>query len=784
MQLRDATTQPEGNSAAPTRPPLYVAQLPVNIDGQFPIRRVLIANRGEIACRVIATCGLLQITSVAVFVDEDSTSRHILDADEAINLGSINQSGGNPFLNAALLVDVARKAKADAIHPGYGYLSENAAFADAVRQAGIIFVGPSSHAISVLGDKRNSKEYLRKHARKVPLIPGFSGSSQDVHDLEAVSEEIGYPVMLKASAGGGGRGMRIVREKAKLKDELARATSEAQRSFGSSDCILEKYIEAAKHIEVQIFGDQHKNVWSLWERECSVQRRHQKIIEETPSPFLNTAQRKAMCDAAVEIGELLDYEGAGTVEFVVDAKTGHFFFLEVNTRLQVEHPVTEEVTGLDVVSLQLFVAAGGNLRDISNSGRFPQHGHSIECRLCAEDPSRDFMPEQGIIRLWKPSDDTVGTRDVRYETAVQSMSTVSIYFDSMIAKVVVWAPTRAMAIRKMVKTLADTVCAGVRTNQQFLQACLMHESFQDPAYTTSLISTHLSTLLQNTHLKDFPFSPLHLSIIPAAFLRSMQSRRPTRPFKNVRLGFRNQTFDSTNVNAILITTNDPSASSTPALVLPSGADEISKFSLIPLSELEKSLQASKEDETAAFVLSTRYKLVSDKLRSDEMGTASPYHVRFGKLMDIKLNGKMSNWSAFDADVFVNDTKIRVHIATDADVRNPDACVPFQTIMCHFPDLGTWVEYRCYTLLGYFESLRETVESATESASDSVKAPMPCKVLSILKKNGDEVKKGEPVMVIESMKMETNVTIGVSGKFMTNVKQGDAVGDGGVLCWVE
>jgi acetyl/propionyl-CoA carboxylase alpha subunit len=782
---RNAATQLGSDTAAPARPPLYVAQLPLNEDGLSPIRRVFIANRGEIACRVIATCRLLKITSITIFVEEDSTSRHISDADEAINLGSINQDGGNPFLNRALLVDVARKARADAIHPGYGYLSENAAFANAVREAGMIFVGPSSHAISVLGDKRNSKAYLRKHASKVPLIPGFSGSSQDVYDLEVAAEEIGYPVMLKASAGGGGRGMRIVREKSKLRDDLARATSEAQRSFGSSDCILEKYIEAAKHIEVQILGDRHKNVWSLWERECSVQRRHQKIIEESPSPYLNAAQRKAMCEAAVEIGQLLEYEGAGTVEFVVDAKTGHFFFLEVNTRLQVEHPVTEEVTGLDLVSLQLYVAAAGNLTNISPSGNLPQIGHSIECRLCAEDPAKDFMPEQGIIRLWNPSEKTLRSRDVRFETSVQSGSSVSIYFDSMIAKIIVWAPTRPMAIRKMVKTLSDTVCAGVRTNQQFLQSCLLHKSFQDPAYTTSLISTHLESLLQNAHFQNLVFSPLQLAVIPAAFLRRQQSQSTTRPFKHVRLGFRNQMFDSTNVNAMLITTADPSASSTPVLVLPISEYGQSRYSMAPLPELEKSVESDQKDQSAALILSTRYKVVSDRLRGDKQSTATQYEIKFGKCMEINIESDArKTWTAYDADVFINDSKVRTCIATDTNVNKPDMSGGFQTVMCHFPDIGTWIEYRCFTLLGYFESLRETVEGATENASNSVKAPMPCKVLSVLKRNGDEVKKGDTVMVIESMKMETNVTIGVGGRFMTNVKQGSSVGDGEVLCWVE
>lgn len=259
------------------RPPLFVAQLPTKSDGRRNVQRVLIANRGEIACRIITTCRKLDLISIAVYVEEDSSSRHVTEADEAVNLGSINQEGGNPFLNIQLLVDIAQSRRVDAIHPGYGYLSENESFADAVRQAGVIFIGPSSQAMSTLGDKRNSKDFLRKHAPSVPLIPGFTGSSQEVEELEVAAEKVGFPVMLKASAGGGGRGMRIVRERSQLAGELMRAQSEAKRSFGSSDCILEKYIEAAKHIEVQILGDSHGTVLSLWERECSVQRRHQKV---------------------------------------------------------------------------------------------------------------------------------------------------------------------------------------------------------------------------------------------------------------------------------------------------------------------------------------------------------------------------------------------------------------------------------------------------------------------------------------------------------------------------
>ncbi|KAF5518217.1 putative methylcrotonoyl-CoA carboxylase beta chain [Colletotrichum aenigma] len=308
----------------------------------------------------------------------DALSQHVADAHESVCIGSIEHDTKNPFLNIDLLLRTALEAHADAVHPGYGYLSENADFADRVRAAGLTFVGPTGQTISTLGDKRTSKEYLRTHAPEVPLIPGFSGSSQNVEDLQDAATRIGFPVMLKASAGGGGKGMRVVRKASQLQSELDRAQSESQRSFGSSDCILEKFIESSKHVEIQIVGDQHGNVVSLFERDCSIQRRNQKVIEETPCLFLDEQTKKSMSDTAVKIGKLLGYEGAGTVEFVVDTTTKKFYFLEVNTRLQVEHPITEEVVGVDLVSLQLYVAAGGRLADVPELSALTQTGHAIE----------------------------------------------------------------------------------------------------------------------------------------------------------------------------------------------------------------------------------------------------------------------------------------------------------------------------------------------------------------------------------------------------------------------
>ncbi|KAI8241587.1 Methylcrotonoyl-CoA carboxylase subunit alpha [Colletotrichum sp. SAR 10_99] len=435
----------------------------------------------------------------------DALSQHVADAHESICIGSIEHDTKNPFLNIDLLLKTALEAHADAVHPGYGYLSENADFADRVRATGLTFVGPTGQTISTLGDKRTSKEYLRTHAPEVPLIPGFSGSSQNVEDLQDAATRIGFPVMLKASAGGGGKGMRVVREASQLQSELDRAQSEAQRSFGSSDCILEKFIESSKHVEIQIVGDQHGNVVSLFERDCSVQRRNQKVIEETPCLFLDEQTKKSMSDTAVKIGKLLGYEGAGTVEFVVDTATKKFYFLEVNTRLQVEHPITEEVVGVDLVSLQLYVAAGERLADVPELSALTQTGHAIECRLCAEDPNRDFMPSHDTVALWKPANPhRVASSVVRYETAMQSGASISIYFDSMICKIVVWAPTRTLAIDVLAKELANTACVGIKTNQLFLQSCLLHPGFKDTAYQTSFIPTHLHELLRNPYLPELP----------------------------------------------------------------------------------------------------------------------------------------------------------------------------------------------------------------------------------------------------------------------------------------
>ncbi|KAJ5344790.1 hypothetical protein N7452_002794 [Penicillium brevicompactum] len=785
--------------ASVTRKPLLVAEPPLGKDGRPIIQKVLIANRGEIACRIIQTCRKLHIESVAVYVEEDASSRHVQDADEAINLGSIDNSSRNPFLDIDLLVRTAVSTNAQAIHPGYGYLSENADFAQRVHEAGLIFIGPSPSAMSTLGDKRSSKEYLRSHAPDVPLIPGFSGSSQDAEALSKVAAEIGFPVMLKASAGGGGKGMRIVREASQLKDELERAQSEARRSFGSDDCILEKFIESSKHVEIQIMGDSTGHVVSFLDRDCSVQRRHQKVIEETPCPFLTEETRQKMSATAVRVAELIGYENAGTVEFVVDIKTHQFYFLEVNARLQVEHPITEEVTGVDLVALQLFVAAGGSLKSLPQLQNVTQRGHAIECRLCAENPEKDFFPEHGRVHLWLPAGGSLApSRDIRYETAIQTGSSVSIYFDSMIAKLVVWAPTRALAIEKMVKVLAQTACVGVKTNQLFMQSCLLNPAFRDPAYTTAFIPTHLGELLRVPAIPGLPEYEKLAAIIPSLVIRRLPDHatplsRP-KPLRNVRMQFRNQRFDPVNIHCDVVTTTSwPKKSSeeldsTPPQqimciwkAIEAGSSSVTEE--VYLFPVPDNRSPKSEELSAAAEISAQYNEISQALRSGKATSSPVQKVQVVSWRPAEGNpAQPDSWLASTIEVSVNGSKLTAHVAIPSTRAHTLAgqvdCG--QQIHCHFPALGTHVEFRRDTLLSFAESNR-SAKASQGSEQKTVAAPMPCKVLSVLRKNGDEVKSGDSVMVIESMKMEVNISVAASGKFQTDWKVGDAVEEGKVLC---
>jgi acetyl/propionyl-CoA carboxylase alpha subunit len=714
----------------------------------------------------------------------DKGSRHVADADEAIDLGLIGDAATNPFLDIALLVKKAVEVNADAIHPGYGYLSENPDFADRVREAGLIFLGPDSLAMSTLGNKRTSKEYLLKNAPDVPLIPGFAGTSQNLQDLEDAAKSIGFPVMLKASAGGGGKGMRIVRKSSTLRGELERAQSEAKRSFGSDDCILEKYIEAGKHVEVQIIGDSHGRVVSLWDRDCSVQRRHQKVIEEAPCSWLSEDMRKRMSASATRIAELIGYEGAGTVEFVVDVMAQKYYFLEVNARLQVEHPITEEITGVDLVALQLYVATGGQLDSLPPLRNVARNGHAIECRLCAEDAHRDFFPEHGAIRVWQPAPGILGPgRDVRYETAIESGSQVSIYFDSMIAKLIVWAPNRNQAIAKMIKMLANTACVGVRTNQLFLQACLSHPDFRDPAYTTSFIGNNLETLLRNPHQPNPSITYKSLGATASLYLSSMRhASRST--FRNIRVGFRNQRFDPTNHSANLLISyaegnNKEQAQEQVSLIITEKASKDACQSDVYMLDAPQSIQGENAKQSPANALTARYNAISAVVRDGTWKTQYPKRII---IEDTKPLSHASNWRTDVVTCSINGKRLTA-IYCSPKVSPPDSSSG-TIVYAHIPSLGTWVQYTVHSTLSYAESLRSSIVGAAEGGLKIVKAPMPCKVLKVLKKSGDEVAKGEVLMVVESMKMEMNITAPVEGVFQTIRAEGEAVEESAVLCEVD
>jgi propionyl-CoA carboxylase alpha chain len=448
------------------------------VPGGPPFSRILIANRGEIACRVIRTCQRMGIKTVAVYSDADAEALHVRMADEAINIGPAPSA--QSYLKIDAIVKACKKTKAEAVHPGYGFLSENAAFAKALDEAGIVFIGPSMRAVAAMGDKIESKLLAQKAG--VSTVPGYLKPLKDAEECVAISKTIGYPVMIKASAGGGGKGMRIAHNDAEAREGFRSATNEAKSAFGDDRVFVEKFVEEPRHIEIQVIGDSHGNILHLGERECSIQRRHQKVIEEAPSPFLDAKTRAAMGAQAVALAKAVKYESAGTVEFIVD-KRKNFYFLEMNTRLQVEHPVTECVTGVDLVELMIRVAAGEKLpfeqKDVKMTG------WALEARVYAEDPVRNFLPSIGrLTRCAAP----VTKPGIRVDTGVYEGAEISMYYDPMIAKLVAYGESRVQATQRMADALDAYVVRGVGHNIPFLAALVHHPRFKAGRLTTGFIA--------------------------------------------------------------------------------------------------------------------------------------------------------------------------------------------------------------------------------------------------------------------------------------------------------
>jgi len=440
------------------------------------MKKVLIANRGEIARRVIRTLKKMDIKSVAIYSDADKESLHVIEADEAVYVGASPSS--ESYLKQDVIIQHCKNLGVDGIHPGYGFLSENADFVRKVTEAGIIFIGPSPEAMEVMGDKLSAKRAVKEY--NVPLVPGIDKAITDVEQAKQIAAEIGYPVLIKATAGGGGKGMRLVEEPSMLAEQMKLAQNEARSSFGNDACFIEKFVTKPRHIEIQIFADKHGNVVSLFERECSIQRRHQKVIEEAPSVILTDALRKEMGEAAINVCKSCNYDGAGTVEFLLDADH-NFYFLEMNTRLQVEHPVTEEITGLDLVEWQIRVARGEKLP--KKQEELAIHGHAIEVRVYAEDTLGGFTPDIGSLKRYRvPSG-----QSVRVDDAFAEGMEIPIYYDPMIAKLVVWGKTRDHAIRRTLKAIDEYQISGLKTTLDFGKFVLKHEAFTSGNFDTNFV---------------------------------------------------------------------------------------------------------------------------------------------------------------------------------------------------------------------------------------------------------------------------------------------------------
>jgi propionyl-CoA carboxylase alpha chain len=456
------------------------------------MKKVLVANRGEIARRVLRTLKKMDIKSVAIYSDADANSPHVLEADEAVYVGKSPSS--ESYLQQDKIIQICQDLGVDGVHPGYGFLSENAGFARKLKAAGVKLIGPSPESMEVMGDKLSAKQAVK--AFNVPLVPGVDEAISDVNAAKKIAAEVGYPILIKASAGGGGKGMRLVYNEAEFEEQMVLAQNEARSSFGDDAVFIEKFVDQPRHIEIQVFADQQGNVVYLFERECSVQRRHQKVVEEAPSAVLTPAIRQEMGEAAVAVCKACNYEGAGTVEFLIDGQL-NFYFLEMNTRLQVEHPVTEEITGLDLVEWQIRVARGERLPKLQDELQI--NGHAIEVRVYAEDTINGFTPDIGTLKRYRiPSG-----RHIRVDDAFEEGMEIPIYYDPMIAKLVVWGKTREEAIERCITAIDNYQISGVKTTLDFGKFVLKHPAFRSGNFDTNFVKDHFSNpLLLNDAMQE------------------------------------------------------------------------------------------------------------------------------------------------------------------------------------------------------------------------------------------------------------------------------------------
>lgn len=653
--------------------------------------KILIANRGEIACRIIKTARQMGVKTVAVYSDADANSRHVSLADEAVRIGPPPVS--ESYLNVKAIVDAALKTGAQAIHPGYGFLSENPDFVDAVEKAGLVFIGPSAKAIRAMGLKDAAKTLMVQTG--VPVVPGYHGSEQDAEFLKSEADKIGYPVLIKARAGGGGKGMRLVQSPDEFLSSLESAAREGQTAFGDPAVLIEKYITSPRHIEVQVFGDSHGNVVHMFERDCSLQRRHQKVIEEAPAPNMTDDVRTAMTDAAVKAAKAISYEGAGTIEFIVDGsgplRKDGFWFMEMNTRLQVEHPVTEAITGLDLVELQLRVASGAPLPMVQDDIKI--NGHAFEARLYAEDVPAGFLPSTGRLEHLQFS------KNSRNDTGVRSGDEISPYYDPMIAKVITHGTNRTDALALLTKSLGQTHIAGVTTNIAFLQKLSTHQGFSNGDVDTGLIERDLAELTEQPDPEEVIIG---LAMLAALDIDTNQTASHWRLWgaasRLIKVMFNGQPIERRFV------VQDQSLIQ---ILAADNVDTLSEFEII-----------EQNDQSFA--------ILSDGVRK------SMSCVRY-------LIGQ----------------NCYISILSDG-----------QTFEFSMPD-------------------PLDVAAQTQGSANSVIAPMSGIVRLVTAQEGDHVKEGDRLVVLEAMKMEMNLAAPCSGQItQLTCQQGDAVEGGTVLVQIK
>lgn len=694
--------------------------------------KILIANRGEIACRVAATAKRLGIRTVAVYSDADREAKHVAVCDEAVYLGG--SSPKDSYLKGDAIIAIAKQTGAEAIHPGYGFLSENADFAQACQDAGLVFIGPSADAIRAMGGKSESKRLME--AAGVPLIPGYHGDNQDAEFLKQQADSIGYPVLIKASAGGGGKGMRIVEQSSDFIDLLDSCRREAITSFGNDQVLIEKYALKPRHIEIQVFGDTHGNYVHLFERDCSVQRRHQKVLEEAPAPGVDAAMREAMGTAAIEAARAVSYFGAGTVEFIVEQREGsmNFYFMEMNTRLQVEHPVSEAITGVDLVEWQLLVAAGKPLP--KQQDELAINGHAIEARICAENPDNGFLPATGTLFTYqKPEHSTFNITNVRIDDGVREGDVISPFYDSMIAKLIVHAPTREQALAKLDRALGQTRIVGLPTNVAFLRYILNTESFSQANLDTALIERE-SDKLFNQH-------PLELStLVVTAIAQQLASEGIAQdtdadPFSKPT-GFRaynayarsfSLVYDKQAYQARISNWHNAHYSDSKK-----GAENTSSFTLV----IEKEIATTQDNSNINVAAQT------ESVYEGEVSYASS---------DAHNHTLWLEGARINAQSWVHNETVYVFTDSGRDE------ITLIDIMAHVGE-----------------------ESA---AVGSLKSPMPGQVVAFKVAVGDSVKKGEPLAVIEAMKIEHTITAptdGVVAELLFVV--GNSVADGDELLRID